>query len=83
MADHPTWQLERCRPLLQIQLQQVRLDPRLRRRFDSSNVVEEAQPGQNTGGCIGITCQCQLPSSLGLASRPAQWSSILPLHALE
>ncbi len=34
--------LERYRPLLRLQLRQVQLDPRLARRFDESDLVQEA-----------------------------------------
>jgi RNA polymerase sigma-70 factor (ECF subfamily) len=33
--------LERFRPLLRLQVQRLRLDPRLRRRFDSSDLVQD------------------------------------------
>jgi RNA polymerase sigma-70 factor (ECF subfamily) len=35
-------ELERFRPLLRLQVRQMQLDPRLRRRFDSSDLVHEA-----------------------------------------
>src|SRR5262245_40796520 len=34
--------LERCRPLLRLQVRRVQLDRRLRRRFDSSDLIQEA-----------------------------------------
>jgi RNA polymerase sigma-70 factor (ECF subfamily) len=37
----PTWSLDRYRPLLRVQVRQLELDPRLRRRFDSSDLVQE------------------------------------------
>ena len=36
------WQLERYRPLLKLHTRQVELDARLQRRFDRSDVVQEA-----------------------------------------
>src|SRR5262245_32517118 len=42
MSARPAWELERYRPLLKLQTRQVELDPRLRRRFDGSDVVQEA-----------------------------------------
>jgi RNA polymerase sigma-70 factor (ECF subfamily) len=42
MTVNSTWDLERYRPLLALQARQVELDPRLRRRFDRSDVVQEA-----------------------------------------
>src|SRR5262245_26619611 len=42
MSAGPAWELERYRPLLKLQARQVELDPRLRRRFDRSDVVQEA-----------------------------------------
>ena len=40
--DTPTkWHLERYRHLLQLQVRRLRLDPRLQRRFDSSDLVQE------------------------------------------
>ena len=36
------WCLERFRPLLRLQIRQVQLDPRLKRRFDESDLVQEA-----------------------------------------
>jgi RNA polymerase sigma-70 factor (ECF subfamily) len=42
MAPTPAWQPERYRPLLRLQLRQMELDPRLQRRFDSSDLVQEA-----------------------------------------
>src|SRR5262245_65324839 len=42
MRAGPAWELERYRPLLKLQTRQVELDPRLRRRFDGSDVVQEA-----------------------------------------
>jgi RNA polymerase sigma-70 factor (ECF subfamily) len=36
------WPLERYSSLLRLQARQLDLDPRLRRRFDSSDLVQEA-----------------------------------------
>jgi RNA polymerase sigma-70 factor (ECF subfamily) len=41
MSPSPEWELERYRPLLRLQIRQMELDPRLQRRFDSSDVVQE------------------------------------------
>jgi RNA polymerase sigma-70 factor, ECF subfamily len=38
----PPWPLERYRALLQLRVRQMRLDPRLRPRFDSSDLVQVA-----------------------------------------
>jgi RNA polymerase sigma-70 factor (ECF subfamily) len=38
----PTRPLEYYRPLLRLYARQIRLDPRLRRRFDSSDLVQES-----------------------------------------
>src|SRR5262249_55404398 len=42
MSASPAWELERYRPLLKLQTRQVELDARLQRRFDGSDVVQEA-----------------------------------------
>jgi RNA polymerase sigma-70 factor (ECF subfamily) len=42
MSEPAAWQPERYRSLLQVQARQLQLDPRLRRRFDSSDLVQEA-----------------------------------------
>jgi RNA polymerase sigma-70 factor (ECF subfamily) len=42
MSETNAWRLERYRPLLRLQLRQVQLDPRLQRRFDDSDLVQEA-----------------------------------------
>jgi RNA polymerase sigma-70 factor (ECF subfamily) len=42
MSASPAWELERYRPLLKLQMRQVELDARLQRRFDGSDVVQEA-----------------------------------------
>jgi RNA polymerase sigma-70 factor (ECF subfamily) len=42
MTARPAWELERYRPLLKLQTRQMELDPRLQRRFDGSDVVQEA-----------------------------------------
>jgi RNA polymerase sigma-70 factor (ECF subfamily) len=42
MSQNAHWQPERYRPLLRLRLRQVQLDPRLRRRFDDSDLVQEA-----------------------------------------
>src|SRR5262249_33905204 len=41
MPDRPEWDPGRYRALLRLQARQLHLDPRLRRRFDSSDVVQE------------------------------------------
>ena len=41
MAPPVQWQPERYRPLLRLQVRQLELDPRLRRRFDSSDIVHD------------------------------------------
>jgi RNA polymerase sigma-70 factor, ECF subfamily len=42
MAQAADWSWERYRPLLQLQARQLQLDPRLRRRCDSSDLVQDA-----------------------------------------
>jgi RNA polymerase sigma-70 factor (ECF subfamily) len=42
MTDPRPWQPERYRALLRLQVRQMQLDPRLRPRFDSSDVVQDA-----------------------------------------
>src|SRR5262249_50621293 len=42
MSASPAWELERYRPLLKLQMRQVELGARLQRRFDGSDVVQEA-----------------------------------------
>jgi RNA polymerase sigma-70 factor, ECF subfamily len=42
MAQADDWSWERYRPLLLLQARQLRLDPRLRRRFESSDLVQDA-----------------------------------------
>jgi RNA polymerase sigma-70 factor (ECF subfamily) len=51
------WQLERYRPLLRLLARQFRLDPRLRRRFDSSDLVQDAllKAHKNLGQCHART----------------------------
>ncbi len=41
MADGPDWDWERYRKLLHFVLRQTQLDPRLKRRYDSSDLVQE------------------------------------------
>jgi RNA polymerase sigma-70 factor (ECF subfamily) len=41
MSPTPDWNLDRYRPLLRLQIRQMELDPRLQRRFDSSDLVQE------------------------------------------
>jgi RNA polymerase sigma-70 factor, ECF subfamily len=41
MPEPPRWELERYLPLLRVQARQLHLDPRLRSRFDSSDLVGE------------------------------------------
>jgi RNA polymerase sigma-70 factor (ECF subfamily) len=41
MADVGNWDPERYRPLLHLQVRLLQLDPQLRRRFDSSDLVQE------------------------------------------
>jgi len=41
MSPDPEWDLDRYRPLLRLQIRQMQLDPRLQRRFDSSDLVQE------------------------------------------
>jgi RNA polymerase sigma-70 factor (ECF subfamily) len=42
MGESKGWRLERYQALLRLQFRQVQLDPRLRRRFDESDLVQEA-----------------------------------------
>jgi RNA polymerase sigma-70 factor (ECF subfamily) len=42
MLENPTWQLEQYVPLLHLRARRFRLDPRLLRRFDSSDLAQEA-----------------------------------------
>src|SRR5579864_1507225 len=42
MSPSPEWELDRYRPLLRLQVRQLQLDPRLQRRFDESDLVQEA-----------------------------------------
>jgi RNA polymerase sigma-70 factor (ECF subfamily) len=41
MPESPAWDLERFRPLLRLQARRLQLDPRLQRRFDSSDLIQE------------------------------------------
>jgi len=41
MARSSPWHLEHYQPLLRLQVRQMQLDPRLQRRFDSSDLVQE------------------------------------------
>jgi RNA polymerase sigma-70 factor (ECF subfamily) len=41
MPPTTDWNLERYRPMLRLLVRQLNLDPRLRRRFDSSDLVQE------------------------------------------
>jgi RNA polymerase sigma-70 factor (ECF subfamily) len=42
MTPPSDWRLERYRPLLRLLARQIQLDPRLRRRLDSSDLVQDA-----------------------------------------
>jgi RNA polymerase sigma-70 factor, ECF subfamily len=42
MAQADDWSWDRYRPLLKLQIRQLELDPRLQRRFDSSDLVQDA-----------------------------------------
>jgi RNA polymerase sigma-70 factor (ECF subfamily) len=42
MSEVPAWRPERYRALLLVVVRQMELDPRLRRRFDASDVVQDA-----------------------------------------
>ena len=42
MGDERDWHPERYRPLLHLQVHLMKLDPQFRRRFDSSDLVQEA-----------------------------------------
>jgi RNA polymerase sigma-70 factor (ECF subfamily) len=42
MVPSPEWDLDRYRSLLRVQVRQLQLDPRLRRRFGESDLVQEA-----------------------------------------
>src|SRR5262245_44390456 len=57
MAQASAWQLERYRPLLRVQARQIQLDPRLQRRFDGSDLVQETllRAHQNLGQFRGQT----------------------------
>src|SRR5262249_33499252 len=41
MTNNFPWRLERYYPVLRVQVRKLHLDPRLRRRFDSSDLVQE------------------------------------------
>ncbi len=57
MSAPPPWNLDRYRPLLRVLMRQVQFDPRLRRRFDESDLVQEAllHAHQNLPGFRGTT----------------------------
>jgi RNA polymerase sigma-70 factor (ECF subfamily) len=57
MPNGREWQLERYLPLLRVQLRQMQLDPRLRRRLDASDLVQEVllRAHQNLSGFRGST----------------------------
>ncbi len=42
MVNSNEWRLEKFRPLLRLRVRQIHLDPRLQRRFDGSDLVQEA-----------------------------------------
>jgi RNA polymerase sigma-70 factor (ECF subfamily) len=42
MPESNGWRLERYRPLLRVQVRQLQFDPRLQRRLDESDLVQEA-----------------------------------------
>jgi RNA polymerase sigma-70 factor, ECF subfamily len=42
MAQADDWSWERYRPLLKLQFRQLQLDPRFQRRFDASDLVQDA-----------------------------------------
>jgi RNA polymerase sigma-70 factor (ECF subfamily) len=41
MAQADDWSWDRYRPLLKLQFRQLQLDPRLRRRFDASDLIQD------------------------------------------
>ncbi len=57
MAEDRHWQPERYRPLLYLQVRLLQLDPQFRRRFDSSDLVQEAllKAHQHAGQFRGTT----------------------------
>jgi RNA polymerase sigma-70 factor (ECF subfamily) len=57
MPDRPDWDPGRYRPLLRLQAHQLRLDARLRRRFESSDVVQETltRAWEELPGFLGTT----------------------------
>jgi RNA polymerase sigma-70 factor, ECF subfamily len=57
MAQADDWSWDRYRPLLKLQVRQLELDPRLQRRFDSSDLVQDAlfQAIKNLDQCKGKT----------------------------
>jgi RNA polymerase sigma-70 factor (ECF subfamily) len=57
MVQSEGWHLERYRPLLRLQARQMQLDPRLQRRLDASDLVQEAllKAHENLGRFRGKT----------------------------
>src|SRR5688500_10825454 len=53
MNVSPAWELERYLPLLRVHARQVQLHPRLQRRFDASDLVQDAFSRAHKGlaGC--------------------------------
>jgi RNA polymerase sigma-70 factor (ECF subfamily) len=57
MSDSPEWDFGRYRAILRVQARMLRLDPRLTRRLDESDLVQEtlARAHQNGGQFRGLT----------------------------
>jgi len=57
MGETPRWRLEQCCSLLRVLSRKIHLDLRLRRRFDASDVVQEAsvRVNKNLPGFRGTT----------------------------
>jgi len=57
MHDAPEWLSERHRALLRLRARHLQLDPRLRRRFDESDLVQETllRAHANRDQCRGET----------------------------
>jgi RNA polymerase sigma-70 factor (ECF subfamily) len=57
MPDRPAWDPGRYRPLLRVLARQLHLDARLRRRFDSSDLVQETltRAWEELPGFMGTT----------------------------
>ncbi|GEM_PF-4834346 len=72
MAETPRWQLDRYGPVLRLEVRKLHLDPRLQRRFDSSDLVQETL-GMAPGAWIAPACISFHTHTEGIVKRNGTW----------